>query len=108
MAKRPTALDALRLVAEKPAARPPSYQPQEEGLYIVQPPAPKPRERMTTAVHLYVDQWERLRAIAQQRVAGTRARPSVSALIVQMIDDHLDEYEAAEREYIEQSESPGN
>lgn len=107
MAKRPTALDAIHLFAEKPAAGL-TYQPQEEGLYIPQPPAPKRRERMTTAVHLYVDQWERLRALAQQRVAGTRARPSVSALIVQMIDDHLDEYEAAEREYIEQSESPGN
>jgi predicted GIY-YIG superfamily endonuclease len=46
-------------------------------------------EYITTAVHLRVDQWEILRRAAAEQVKGTRSKPSVSALLREIIDDFI-------------------
>jgi hypothetical protein len=95
MAKRPGALDAMQTAiaaTRKPADHATaSNARRRRGYSTVQQPAPAAREFLTTAVRIPVDQWERLRKIAAKRVEGTRARPSVSGLLVELLDTHLDE-----------------
>jgi hypothetical protein len=51
---------------------------------------PKPRERpyKTTGVHLPADLWELLNRVAFERAKTRGGRASVSALLVDMIEEH--------------------
>jgi hypothetical protein len=50
-------------------------------------------EWLTTAIHLRRDQWLLLRSVAFQRAMKRGGRPSVSALIVDLIDKNRAELE---------------
>lgn len=82
--KKTGALDAMRLAASS------KKTPKDTRATVTIPAEP---EYLTTAMHIRVDQWERLRELAHMRVKGTRRRPSVSAAIVEMLDRHLAEME---------------
>lgn len=77
--KRPDALAALAQAAKAPAGHAQPHGAEAGGGH---------REMLTTAIHLPRDQWELLRVVAFRRAEKSGGRPSVSALLVELIEQH--------------------
>lgn len=92
MAKRPGALDAIRLTAAEakkpakgakagPAPKAAKAEPEGDG------------EMMTTAIHLPRDLWNLLRRVSFARAEKGGGRASVSAVLVQLVKESRDKLE---------------
>lgn len=83
-AKRPNALDAVRLAAQpKPGARKSASK------------TPATADTLTTAIHIRRDHWELLRRAAFARAENTGGRASVSAVITELVESNRAKLEKA-------------